>query len=202
MASLPLNKSSLKHERGRLATYSRFLPSLDLKRRQLTWELRRAERELTEIEDENNRFVVSSQQVFALAGSVDMKLGGLVQVRGVELSEENVVGIWLPRLEAVDVAVSEYSTLAKPFWVDSLVENLRATLELRARRSIGRQRVQRLRQAVLKVTQRVNLFEKVLIPAAREHIKQIQIHLADTERAAVVRSKITKAKRKKPSRTA
>ena len=50
MARLPLNKSSLKHERNRLTTYVRFLPSLDLKRRQLMWELRRAERELAEIE--------------------------------------------------------------------------------------------------------------------------------------------------------
>jgi len=82
------------------------------------------------------------------------------------------------------------------------VDVLHSTLEQHARRSVGRQRVERLQQAVLKVTQRVNLFEKVLIPEARENIKQIRIHLADTERAAVVRSKITKAKRRKPARTA
>ena len=64
MARLPLNKSSLKHERNRLATYARFLPSLDLKRRQLMWELRRAERELAEIEVEIARLVESAQDVF------------------------------------------------------------------------------------------------------------------------------------------
>jgi len=42
----------------------------------------------------------------------------------------------------------------------------------------------------------VNLFEKVLIPQARENISRIQIHLADAERAAVVRSKIMKANRR------
>ena len=51
--------------------------------------------------------------------------------------------------------------------------------------------------AVRKVTQRVNLFDKVLIPRARKHIERIRIHLSDAERAAVVRSKIAKGKRLK-----
>ena len=45
-----------------------------------------------------------------------------------------------------------------------------------------------------KVTQRVNLFEKVLIPRTREQIRRIRIYLSDAERAAVVRSKIAKRK--------
>ena len=202
MSGLPLNKSSLKQERSRLTTYSRFLPSLDLKRRQLTMELQRAQGELGEFDAEIRRLEASSRDVLALAGSVDMKLSGLVKVRNVEIAEENVVGVRLPRLGSVDIAVSDYSTLAKPFWVDSLIDKLHATLEARAQRTVARRRVQKLQHAVLKVTQRVNLFEKVLIPEAEENIKQIQIHLADAERAAVVRSKITKAKRRKSSRSA
>ena len=49
--------------------------------------------------------------------------------------------------------------------------------------------------AVTKVTQRVNLFEKVLIPQARNNVRRIQIALGDVERAAVVTSKIAKRKR-------
>ena len=49
--------------------------------------------------------------------------------------------------------------------------------------------------AVRRVTQRVNLFEKVLIPNAKQNIARIQIFLSDVERAAVVTSKIAKAKR-------
>lgn len=196
MTRLPLNKSSLKHERNRLTTYARFLPSLDLKRRQLMWELFRAQRELADIEGALAREVESAQDLFALMGSVEMTLAGLVRVRQVDLTQENVVGVRLPRIAAVDLAVTEYSTLAKPFWLDALVDKLRVMLELRARRGVGGERVQRLELAVRKVTQRVNLFEKVLIPQARQNISRIQIHLADAERAAVVRSKIMKANRR------
>ncbi|MEM9656923.1 MAG: V-type ATP synthase subunit D, partial [Planctomycetota bacterium] len=45
-----------------------------------------------------------------------------------------------------------------------------------------------------RITQRVNLFEKVLIPRSQENIKQIQIGLSEQERSAVVRSKIAKKK--------
>jgi V/A-type H+-transporting ATPase subunit D len=44
------------------------------------------------------------------------------------------------------------------------------------------------------VSQRVNLFEKVLIPNARRDIARIKIFLSDIERAAVVTSKIAKSK--------
>ena len=44
------------------------------------------------------------------------------------------------------------------------------------------------------VTQRVNLFEKIKIPEAKENIRVIQIHLGDLQTANVVRGKIAKAK--------
>jgi V/A-type H+/Na+-transporting ATPase subunit D len=47
---------------------------------------------------------------------------------------------------------------------------------------------------VKKVTQRVNLFEKVLIPRTQAHIRKIQIFLGDAERAGVVTAKLAKAK--------
>ncbi len=202
MAGLPLNKSSLKRERDRLATYERFLPALDLKRRQLVWELRRARGELGKTEERIDRLFQSARDLFALAGGVDMELAGLVRVRRLDLSEESVVGVRLPRLDAMDVEVAEYSTLAKPFWIDILVEKLSTMLELRARRGVQRRRATRLDEAVRKVTQRVNLFEKVLIPEARGNIERIRIHLADAERAAVVRSKLVKAKRREETATA
>jgi V/A-type H+-transporting ATPase subunit D len=56
-----------------------------------------------------------------------------------------------------------------------------------------------LGEAVRKITQRVNLFEKVLIPTTEKNILRIRIYLGDAERAAVVRSKIVKTKRQQKS---
>ena len=43
-------------------------------------------------------------------------------------------------------------------------------------------------------TQRVNLFEKVKIPEAKENIRVIRIFMGDQQTAAVARSKIAKGK--------
>jgi V/A-type H+-transporting ATPase subunit D len=63
---------------------------------------------------------------------------------------------------------------------------------LRVRVDIAEQRTDALAVALRRVTQRVNLFDKVLIPRAEENIRRIMIFLSDQERAAVVRSKIAK----------
>jgi V/A-type H+/Na+-transporting ATPase subunit D len=52
-----------------------------------------------------------------------------------------------------------------------------------------------MQSAVRHITQRVNLFDKVLIPNAKRDIARIQIFLSDVARAAVVTSKIAKGKR-------
>ncbi len=87
--------------------------------------------------------------------------------------------------------------LAKPHWVDTLVEQLKQMAEQKTRVQVAAERVRLLEQAVRKTTQRVNLFEIILIPTAKKNIKKIQIYLADAERAMVVTSKITKNIRQK-----
>lgn len=197
MARLPLNKSSLKSESDKLKTYERFLPSLDLKRKQLMAERKQAELDLQEIVREREQLQQRIDRLLPLLGTTEMNLSGLVEVERLSFGEENVLGVKLPVLEDVSFRVFSYSTLSQPFWVDPLVDFLEAAARLNLRRQVQQRRVELLEEAVRKITQRVNLFEKVLIPRTRANIKQITIYLSDAERAAVVRAKIAKAKRQR-----
>jgi V/A-type H+-transporting ATPase subunit D len=51
-----------------------------------------------------------------------------------------------------------------------------------------------LQRELTKIIQRVNLFEKVKIPDARENIRRIRIQLGDEMASAVGRAKIAKSK--------
>ena len=51
-----------------------------------------------------------------------------------------------------------------------------------------------LEQELRSTAQRVNLFEKVKIPEAKENIRVIGIYLGDQQTSAVVRGKIAKKK--------
>jgi V/A-type H+-transporting ATPase subunit D len=128
-----------------------------------------------------------------ILGSATMKLSGLVRLRRVDIRDEDVLGVRLPALRGVEFDGADYSLLATPFWID--VKCLQEVITYRIRLHVFRERAVLMRIAVRRITQRVNLFEKVLIPEARQNIARIRIFLSDVERAAVVTSKIAKAKR-------
>jgi V/A-type H+-transporting ATPase subunit D len=197
MAKLKLSKSALQQERNQLKLYQRTLPSLDLKRRQLTVELAKARRELTEAEQAVDELESRIGEQLPMLANPDIQVSGLVAMTDFELGEENVVGVRLPVLERIHCTVADYSLLAKPAWVDVLVERLKDAAEQRTRVQVAAERVRILAHQEKRVTQRVNLFDKILIPTARRNIQRIQIYLGDAERAAVVRSKLAKAKQAK-----
>jgi V/A-type H+/Na+-transporting ATPase subunit D len=195
MATLSLNKSSLQQERGNLQLFERFLPSLDLKRQQLTAESKKAMQVLAEAEEGADKASRSLAGLLPILGSATMKLSGLVRIRRVDISEEDVLGVSLPALRGVEFDMVDYSLLATPFWIDNLVTCLKEVVTYRIRLNVYRERVSRMQTAVRRITQRVNLFDKVLIPNAKRDIARIQIFLSDVGRAAVVTSKIAKGKR-------
>ena len=195
MARLQLSKSALSREQNNLKTYQRFLPSLDLKRQQVMAERNKAAHQLARTRQEIDTLRQAAGETNPMLANRDVDLTGLARVSDVRIGVENVVGTRLPTLESVDLEVHDYPVMGKPFWVDSAAQMLCQMLELRVRAQVEERRLVLLEQAVKTITQRVNLFDKVLIPQARQNIKRIQIYLSDLETAAVVRSKISKRKR-------
>lgn len=194
---LALNKNSLKQQQDQLGMFRRFLPSLDLKRQQLQAAWKEARTELERLEANEVEYQKSLEPLLSLLGSSTLQtqdLSRLVQVRNVVIEDENIVGARVPVVRQIQFERVPYSTLTFPFWVDQLVESLENLARLRVELQAQRTRVERLEHAARKITQRVNLFEKVLIPTAVENIKRIRIALSDEERAAVVRSKLAKRK--------
>ena len=196
MARLQLSKSALSRETQQLATFRRFLPSLDLKRRQLMAERAKAREQLAATQREIDAMLRDVGEAVPMLANVNVDLTDLAKVTRAELETENIVGTRLPKLKEVEIEVRAYSYMGKPHWVDRVVEDLRRMVELRIRQHVEVQRVAVLEDGVKKVTQRVNLFDKVLIPRAMGNIKKIKIFLGDAERAGVVNSKLAKAKQR------
>lgn len=194
MPKLKLSKSSLHHQQEQLKLYKRLLPSLDLKRRQLTLEAQKAQGEY-----EAARLAVEALETrigeeLPMLADEEFRPEGLVKLTGHQVGEQNVVGVRLPVLTSVECQVADYSRLASPPWVDVLVQRLKDAAEERLRAEIAGQRVEILRQQVRRITQRVNLFDKILIPAAKRNIQRIRVYLGDVERSGVITSKLAKGK--------
>ena len=201
MAKLSLSKSGLQKQREDMRLYERVLPSLDLKRMQLSAELKRARQQLAEAEAEVEKLNKRVADQLPMLANREIDVSGLVQVESFQIEEENLVGVKLPALVEVKCTVRPYSMLAKPHWVDVLVDQLKQMVEQKTRVQVAAERVRLLEKAERRITQRVNLFDKILIPTAKKNIQKIQIYLADVERAAVVRSKLTKKMRQQQAAT-
>jgi len=194
MARLNLSKTQLAKENTNLAMYRRYLPSLDLKRQQLTAERNKTQVRLAEIEAQIKRRIAGIGEEIPMLANKDIDLQGIATLKAVKLEERNVVGQRLPSLADIEVDVAHYGYLVRPHWVDLVAERLRDVLRLRVEAQVTRRQMALLDAAVTTVTQRVNLFDKVLIPHARANIRRIDIALGDLERSAVVNSKIAKRK--------
>jgi V/A-type H+-transporting ATPase subunit D len=187
-----LNKSVLAQESRKLARCREFLPALDLKRRQLLVELLRERQVAREQVADRERILGRLGQQVPMLANEDIDLEGLAVLDSVQLNEQNVLGCPLPVIESLVVRTAPYSLLAKPHWVDDVARALEAVLRLDVAIDVALERVRRLENASRVVTQRVNLFEKVLIPRSEALIRQIRISLADAERYAAVRGKFAK----------
>jgi V/A-type H+-transporting ATPase subunit D len=194
MAKLKLSKQSLHHQQEQLKLYKRLLPSLDLKRRQLTMEAQKALEEHAAAVAQIDALETRIGEELPMLADEGLHLRDLVVVKGYKLGEQNIVGVRLPVLESLDCQVAEYSPLATPAWLDILVQRLKDAKTCRLRAEIAAQRLDILRLQLRRVTQRVNLFDKILIPTAHTNIQRIRIYLGETERAAVVTSKLAKSK--------
>ena len=181
-------------QRRALARYQRFLPTLLLKKQLIQGEIVRARQERAEFAARIERRLEEAERWLGAFGeSLPGPVTRLVAVAGLRTGERNVAGIRLPVLEEVLFRVEPYSLTASPSWVEAGVEFVKMLLETREALRLSIEREVALDMELRKVTQRVNLFEKVMIPKARENIRVIRIALAEEQTAAVGRAKIAKS---------
>lgn len=195
MAQIKHNKSSLSLEQKNLKNYQRFLPSLELKRKKLLSERNRIDRQLDELKQKEKEIEhIIQNDLPMLAGTMSI-VSKLIQIKEISITEENIVGVKLPMFQRIEFRVLDYVYLNTPQWFEKLIDLVHEKTELNVRLQVANERQQLLAKSIQTVTQRKNLFEKVLIPKALNNIRLIQIFLSDNERAGVVRSKIAKKKR-------
>lgn len=195
MARLLLSKATLSAQRKQLAAYRRFLPSLEMKRQQLMVTVKRCEQTLAEQQQAVLRLQQKVAEQYPMLANDRIDLDQLVVINAVHTQRINIVGVWIDDIVDIEFHCAPISILTKPHWVDGIQRLLQQALELEIRQLQQQKILKRLKDELLKVTQRVNLFDKVLIPEALANIRKIQIYLDDKDREAVITSKIAKNKR-------
>lgn len=193
MAKIKFTKNELKVQKENLKRFTRYLPTLELKKMQLLAEIRLIQNRVDQLNDEIEKVekqVNSWADVFA----EEIDLNDFFQVKEIKTDQDNIAGIDIPVYKEVIFEDIEYDLYQTPLWVDKGIEVSKGQIERKAEYKIAKQKQDIIADELRVTIQRIKLFEEVKIPEARESIRVIQIFLGDQLTAAVVRGKIAKAK--------
>ena len=193
MAKIRLTKNELKKQKEDLKRYRRYLPMLQLKKRQLQLEIIKVHQAIQDTSSEVNNLRNSVLKWVDVFGE-EISIEEICKLEKINTQEGNVAGIDIPVFLNVEFIEKPYDLLLTPLWVDKAIFTQKEMLALKAKLLIYHRQIDVLKEELRITTQRVNLFEKVKIPQARETIRVIQIHLGELQTAEVVRGKIAKAK--------
>ena len=196
MPKIKLTKSELKTQRDALKQFTRFLPTLQLKKQQLQLEARLSQERVEQNkkrEAEFKRNLSGWTAMFGIQAEVE-KITGYIKIESLITEKKNIAGVDIPVYKGAKFAIFEYDLYEESPWIDDGIKALCDLVEIRAERDIIIEQYRRISNELRVTTQRVNLFEKVKIPQCKENIKKIQIYLGDQLTSAVGRSKIAKKK--------
>ncbi len=197
--AVKLTKNELKAQKDALKQFTRYLPTLQLKKQQLQIVIMRIEAELERQQAElvkMRKGFYDWVAVFAENRSFEegKQLDQLVRPAKVVCGEDNIAGVKIPVFRELTFHTIEYDVADYPLWVDTAVIKLREIARLDAVVKVTRQQLELLHKELRTTSQRVNLFEKVKIPETKENIRVIGIYLGNEQTTAVVRGKMAKKK--------
>lgn len=197
--AIKLTKNEQKVQKDLLKQYQRYLPTLQLKKQQLQQVIMTTRAELAQMEAERVQMIGNLDDWVAVFAEnaifdEDKSIDTLVQPETVICRNENIAGVTVPKFEELKFKDVEYDVDDYPLWVDTALVKLREIARLDALVSTLRKQEALLEKELRSTSQRVNLFEKVKIPEAKENIRVIGVYLGDQQTAAVVRGKISKKK--------
>lgn len=199
MAKFKLTKNEQKKQKDRLKMFSRYLPTLQLKKQQLQTEIRTIEARASEVFERKRRLEADFKEWIAVFGDSFELKPEWIEIRSVRRGEGNIAGIRIPVFEGVDFVEPRYDLYLTPLWIDKAIVKMKEVIASDMEIKVLNEQIAVLGRELRTATQRVNLFEKVKIPETREIIKKISIYLGDQQTSEVVRGKIAK---KKLTRTA
>ncbi|MFA5092385.1 MAG: V-type ATP synthase subunit D [Candidatus Omnitrophota bacterium] len=194
MAKIKFTKGELKRQRDALKQFQRYLPTLQLKKQQLQLEIL----QLSSAQEIKKQTLLKKKQAILLwAGLLSdayVNLKEYLKPQRIDTTLKNIAGVDIPIFEKIEFVNSEYDLFITPLWLDYAILAFREIIILNKEIVLMQEGVNILRQELRITAQRVNLFEKVKIPASQENIRLIKIYIGDQMANAVGRCKIAKRK--------
>ncbi len=188
------NKTSLQALDKQLQIRLRALPTLKNKESALRMEVKNAKNRINEMVEKLEKRIEGEGDSLMMWGEFDESLARVKEVR---TRDRKIAGVAIPELEEVILDVREYDLFTLPKWFPGGIELLRKLSEFTIELELTRKKYEMLEYARRKATQKVNLYEKVQVPAYDAAIRKIRRFLEDEDNLNKAAQKIVKTRQQK-----
>lgn len=185
------NKTALQELNKQLKIRVRALPTLKNKESALRLEVKRARDSVRTLDAKIQERLTELNEFMKLFCEFD---ASLVKVKEIEIITRNIAGVKTPVPGKIEYEIAEFNLFRAPSWYLEGVQLLKEVSGLQVEQQFFSRKMQILERVRKKTTQKVNLYEKVQIPAFEEGILKIKRYLEDEENLSKAGQKILKTR--------
>ena len=186
------NKTELLLLQKQLKIRVNALPTLKNKESALRAEIKKYKKVLRELEKAFSEKDDALNRVKALFCEFKKDI---VSVEQVKIGVRKIAGVKTPVVEDVFYKIEPFSMFVEPSWFYEGIEVVKEIVTLKIKIEAEVKRIKILEWARRKTTQKVNLYEKVQIPAYQEAIIKIKRFIEDEENLGRASQKIVKKRK-------
>lgn len=185
------NKLAMQAMQKQIKIRQNALPTLKSKETALRLTVKRLKEEKDALNKEFTRHLKEMETYLRLWAEFP---DGFVFLEEVVIAIQKIAGVKVPDFSDVKMKIADYSLFHAPMWYTAGVQHVEKMAKILSRLKILERKMAILDYARRKTTQKVNLYEKVQIPAYEEAIRKIKRFLEDVDNLEKSAQKITKQK--------
>jgi V/A-type H+-transporting ATPase subunit D len=191
-----LNKSELTRLKNEEKIYIQFLPVLKLKQEQLQIEKIRIKKKVLHMQAIfDKKFDIISCNASVLTDKENYYgIDKILTIKNISTNVKSIAGVKVPIIDDIKFNKFSINFFDVPFWLIIIIDDLKDLIKSHLELKILKKQYFLINAELKKATQKVNLFEQLLIPDTKNAIKKIKITLGDEQVASVGRAKIAKKK--------
>ena len=130
MAKFKLTKNEQKKQKDRLKMFTRYLPTLQLKKQQLQTEIRSIEARAAAVFERKRQLEADFRDWIAVFGDSFELKPEWIEIRAIRRGEGNIAGIRIPVFESVDFVETRYDLYLTPLWIDKAIVKMKEVIAL------------------------------------------------------------------------
>jgi V/A-type H+-transporting ATPase subunit D len=186
------NRVFLREQKQRMAMYQRFLPALEARKQQLIMEMTVIRENIRDRQELQGKVLEEIGTWTSLYWDMEQMLRFFISIREIRSIPRNVAGLRIREFQEAVFDNPGYSLFSTPYSFDIVLRMTQEAISLREHIKILQEQERILLEGLRKTSQRINLYEKRLIPQCREAIRRVSVYLQDQQAAAVGVAKAAK----------